>query len=126
MLLHSPAIASRLHHVVRLSFVHQRDWLTIMERKWSRRHLGNPSYQERGVSLEAYAVYWNHYVYPRFLEHSARDEQVAAAATGSPLLDVDTCEPLDAVARRVLSRVGLPPPAPAPPAPPAGQLRANG
>ena len=42
----------------------------LCRRKWSRPHLGKPSYEQRGVSLAAYRVYWDGYVWPSWKTHS--------------------------------------------------------
>lgn len=42
----------------------------LWRRKYTRSgHLGKKSYQERGVSADAYAAYWNDYVARRWREH---------------------------------------------------------
>ena len=44
----------------------------LRRRKWGRSHFGKPSYQERGVSEAEYGVYWEHYVWPAWVEHSTK------------------------------------------------------
>mmetsp|Transcript_784 Transcript_784/g.2032 ORF Transcript_784/g.2032 Transcript_784/m.2032 type:complete len:257 (-) Transcript_784:128-898(-) len=41
----------------------------LLRRKWTRAHLGKKSYRERGVSLEDYQAYWDHYVWPSWVTH---------------------------------------------------------
>ena len=43
----------------------------LWRRKWQRSHLGKPSYRDRGVTAQEYQVYWESYVWPRWLEHGA-------------------------------------------------------
>lgn len=50
--------------------VHDTDAGELCRRKWSRPHLGKPSYEQRGVSLAAYRVYWDGYVWPSWKTHS--------------------------------------------------------
>ncbi|EKX31179.1 hypothetical protein GUITHDRAFT_122616 [Guillardia theta CCMP2712] len=40
----------------------------LARRKWERSHLGKRSYKEKGVSFEEYKLYFNEYVYKRYLE----------------------------------------------------------
>ena len=45
---------------------------TLRQRKYTRSdHLGKRSYAERGVSEEEYGVWWDHFVWPRWVEHGA-------------------------------------------------------
>lgn len=44
---------------------------TLRSRKYTRSHLGKPSYQQRGVSEAEYAVYFDHYVWPSWVAHGA-------------------------------------------------------
>lgn len=43
----------------------------LRARKYTRRHLGKSSYQERGVSEAEYSVYFDHYVWPSWVTHGA-------------------------------------------------------
>ncbi|EOD15767.1 hypothetical protein EMIHUDRAFT_119278 [Emiliania huxleyi CCMP1516] len=43
----------------------------LCSRKYTRKHLGRSSYEERGVSAEEYRVYWENYVWPAWLQHGA-------------------------------------------------------
>eukprot|EP00123_Amoebidium_parasiticum_P012598 comp21465_c0_seq1/m.29703 comp21465_c0_seq1/g.29703 ORF comp21465_c0_seq1/g.29703 comp21465_c0_seq1/m.29703 type:complete len:223 (-) comp21465_c0_seq1:165-833(-) len=38
----------------------------VIMRKWTRHHLGNPSYRDRGVSYEDYSWAWHTYVIDRY------------------------------------------------------------
>ena len=51
----------------------------LWRRKWTRSgHLGKKSYEERGVTADAYAAYWGDYVSARWKEHGLdRVEAVA-------------------------------------------------
>eukprot|EP00960_Hanusia_phi_P033032 750205-Hanusia_phi.AAC.3 len=40
----------------------------LARRKWERGHLGKKSYKERGVSFEDYRLYFEEYVYKRYVE----------------------------------------------------------
>ena len=42
---------------------------TLWRRKFKRSHLGKASYESRGVTPAEYAVYWDSYVWPRWMEH---------------------------------------------------------
>mmetsp|Transcript_25253 Transcript_25253/g.33613 ORF Transcript_25253/g.33613 Transcript_25253/m.33613 type:complete len:247 (-) Transcript_25253:341-1081(-) len=45
----------------------------LMQRKYRRSgHLGKLSYAERGVTEEEYRTYWNHYVWPSWLENGGK------------------------------------------------------
>jgi uridine kinase len=101
LLLHSPFIVSILNILVRIN-IRDENWPDIIRRKWERRHLGKPSYKERGVSIEEYAVYWNHYVVQRFRKYSA-DDAARLQDTKISLLEVDGAAHLDAIARDVLA-----------------------
>ena len=59
----------------------------LCRRKYSRSHLGKPSYQERGVHAEDYAVYWKNYVWPAWIEHG--ESRVPADA-----LRIDCMQPV--------------------------------
>mmetsp|Transcript_43878 Transcript_43878/g.94504 ORF Transcript_43878/g.94504 Transcript_43878/m.94504 type:complete len:225 (-) Transcript_43878:31-705(-) len=41
----------------------------LWRRKYTRSHLGNQSYKDRGVTEAEYQTYWDSYVWPRWLEH---------------------------------------------------------
>lgn len=66
----------------------------LWQRKWRRAHLGKPSYKLRGVSADAYAVYWHHYVWQRWLEHG---EQRVPGGT----LRLECQQPVEALADAV-------------------------
>lgn len=53
-----------------LLHAHEQAKSTLCRRKWTRSHLGKPSYRSQGVASDEYAVYWNHYVWPRWIDHS--------------------------------------------------------
>lgn len=57
----------------------------LQQRKRTRAHLGKPSYAARGVSEAAYAIYWQHHVWPRWAQHGA--SRVPAGALRIPCLD---------------------------------------
>ena len=105
LLLHSPAILARLHHVISIE-IREEQWPCLARRKWERRHLGTASYQERGVSFDAYSVYWTHYVVRRFRECAAGDPARLAEAAVAVLI-VDSAAPPEANARSVLTALGM-------------------
>ena len=63
-------VLSLCDHTVVL-WTDERASLELCQRKYTRAHLGKPSYQERGVAPDDYAAYWEGYVWPAWLEHGA-------------------------------------------------------
>ena len=108
LLLHSAAILARLNHVITIAIADD-DWPSLARRKWERRHLGTASYQERGVSFDAYSVYWTHYVVRRFRECAAGNPARLAGAKAA-VLTVDCAAPPEANAHAVLVALKMPVP----------------
>mmetsp|Transcript_85549 Transcript_85549/g.165757 ORF Transcript_85549/g.165757 Transcript_85549/m.165757 type:complete len:372 (-) Transcript_85549:306-1421(-) len=93
------AVRSEVDHFVLLDSrpdaASQRE---LWHRKYTRSHLGKPSYEQRGVSEEAYQVYWDAYVEPRWREHGR-----GRAATVCPdALRLDCHAPTNTNVKRLL------------------------
>lgn len=61
----------------------------LRTRKYTRSHLGKPSYQQRGVSEAEYSVYFDHYVWPSWLTHGASRVPPEALKLESCRLETD-------------------------------------
>ncbi len=95
-LLHFPAIVSQLDGVVRLDVDCAAQHI-LMERKYTRDHLGQPSYAKRGVSLAEYQVYWDACVWTPYCKYRTMEPALAATM---PMLVLDALAPLvDSISR---------------------------
>mmetsp|Transcript_27830 Transcript_27830/g.43446 ORF Transcript_27830/g.43446 Transcript_27830/m.43446 type:complete len:350 (-) Transcript_27830:565-1614(-) len=70
----------------------------IMHRKWERAHLGKASYKERGLSIDDYRIYWEHYVWERYLQYGRFDRLPEKAQL------VDYNQPALTIAEKVLKQ----------------------
>lgn len=105
LLLHMPAIVQRLDALVRCGLREPEadpHGELFMLRKYHRRHRDNPSYCERGATVEQYRVYWEHCVWPRYLEYRAREPPLAAHVV---CFEVDTEGDFDAAAHDLLAKL---------------------
>ena len=105
LLLHMPAIVGRLDALVRCGLRQPNadpHGELFMLRKYHRRHRDNPSYCERGATIEQYRVYWEHCVWPRYLEYRAAEPPLAAHVV---CFEVDTEGDFDAAARDLLTKL---------------------
>ena len=75
------------------------DWPVLQQRKYTRAHLGKPSYAARGASAEEYRVYFEHYVMQRY-EALWRQFPVP-----EPDVVLPVALPLDEMVQRVTTRI---------------------
>jgi len=79
----------------------------LWRRKWTRTHWGRPSYRERGVTAEEYAVYWEHYVWPAWVEHGSRLADAHFPSQG--YLRIDALQPVERTIDALLATGWFPP-----------------
>jgi len=97
-------VREMLDAVVMLEFKGGRDAEEeVIRRKWTRRHLGKLSYEERGVSFADYCVYWDGYVHLRFTEYAAK----GTPPPGKPVVSLDALLPPPELAVQVQQRLSL-------------------
>ena len=70
LLFSQPQLLARLDRLVYLT-VDDAEGEVLMMRKWGRAHLGKPSYEDRGVTVEEYRRYWEECVIGRFQKWGA-------------------------------------------------------
>jgi len=63
-----PTIMAKLDHFVYL-YVTPEASEVLMRRKYTRSHFGKKSYEQKGVSLQDFACFWDNYVFLRFQQH---------------------------------------------------------
>ena len=76
----------------------------LWRRKWSRAHLGKPSYESRGVSASEYHRYWDEYVAKRWQAHGGAANLERCRLAGEinhPPLILDALAPAHATAKAV-------------------------
>ena len=100
LLFSQPQLLAQMDRLVYLT-VNDAEKEILMMRKFERAHLGKPSYEDRGVTVEEYRRYWDECVIDRFLRWGATRpagtvevpctlptaEQVATLARELPLPD---------------------------------------
>lgn len=64
-------VLQRCDHCAVLTAADDSAKVALAARKYTRAHLGKPSYQQRGVSEAEYGVYFDHYVWPAWVTHGA-------------------------------------------------------
>jgi uridine kinase len=78
----------------------------MWRRKWRREHLGKRSYRERGVLADEYRCYWEHYVWPRWMEHGAATRAMGEVERHASTLKLPAGDAPDASVERLVRWLG--------------------